>query len=101
MKNTHAFETSEPIRQPSPTLRKLIRPVGRKQSKDPMKLFPYLFQFASTRLSESSPTGTVREASHYPSSIRCSVFLPFRSPSDQLCVVALRSWGAEVLPSRR
>jgi hypothetical protein len=35
----------------------MIRPVGRKRENDPMKLFPYLFQFASPRLSDYKENG--------------------------------------------
>jgi hypothetical protein len=74
-------------------------PAGRKPSKDPMKLFPYLFQFASTRLAETDhiTTGT-GEAAHHHQRARRPLFLAFRSPNDQQCVVSLHSFHSDDWP---
>jgi hypothetical protein len=79
--------------------RKMALPVARKPSKDPMKLFPYLFQFASTRLSETDPitTGTGKAAHHHQRARR-PLFLAFRSPNDQQCVISLHSFHGDDRP---
>jgi hypothetical protein len=74
------------------TVRRTSRPVDRKTPKDPMKLFPYLFQFTSPRLTEaekSAPTSHEGQPDQ-----RCAqrpLFLSFRSPSDQLWIVTVPS----------
>ncbi len=74
------------------TVRRTTPLVDRKPAKDPMKLFPYLFQFFSPRLSEADGlvSRTSRPSQNEPSK-RLPLFLAFRSPSDQLCVVAMPS----------
>jgi hypothetical protein len=61
-----------------------------------MKLFPHLFQFFSPRLSEADRlvSKTSRPSQNEPSN-RLPFFLAFRSPSDQLCVVAIPSFQIE------
>jgi hypothetical protein len=72
------------------TVRRLSRPVDRKAPKDPMKLFPYLFQFASPRLTEAEKSAsTSDEEQPDQKRARPPLFLSFRSPSDQLCVVVV------------
>jgi hypothetical protein len=79
--------------------RKMAFPVGRKPSKDPMKLFPYLFQFASTRLSEAdSVTSGKGEAAQNQRRARRPLFLAFRSPNDQQCVISLHSFHRDDCP---
>jgi hypothetical protein len=85
-----------PILEQIPGLQKTIcrtsRPVDRKPPKDPMKLFPYLFQFTSPRLTEAEKSAAT-PLEGQPSQ-RCGqrpLFLSFRSPSDQLWVVAVPS----------
>ena len=57
--NSTAIQFSRLTSGPAPTARRMIPPVGRKRENDPMKLFPYLFQFASPRLSDSKENGDV------------------------------------------
>jgi hypothetical protein len=92
MMKSSANEIPELISGPTQTARRMARPVDRKQVKDPMKLFPYLFQFVSPRLSEtanSAATATPLETPQNQSFTRRPMFLAFRSPSDQLCVIAV------------
>jgi hypothetical protein len=90
MMKSSANEIPELISGPTQTARRMARPVDRKQAKDPMKLFPYLFQFVSPRLSEAANSAaTLLETSQNQSLTRRSMFLAFRSPGDQLCVIAV------------
>jgi hypothetical protein len=74
------------------TVRRLSRTADRKPPKDPMKLFPYLFQFASPRLTEAEKSAFNFDEEHRDQSCaRGPLFLAFRSPSDQLCVVSVPS----------
>jgi hypothetical protein len=85
-----------PILEQKPGLQKTIRrtspPVDRKPPKDPMKLFPYLFQFTSPRLTEDEKsTPTPHEGQSDQGCAQRPLFLSFRSPSDQLWIVAVPS----------
>lgn len=91
MTNSSTVETSQPVSKPSPKARKMVSTFERKEAKDPMKLLPYLFQFASTRFSEAHSTQTTPEFPQNENIARNSIFLAFRSPSDQLCIIATRS----------
>jgi hypothetical protein len=92
MMNSTVTETSERISAPISTARRKTRPVDRKQAKDPMKLFPYLFQFTSPRLSQGDNSATTLcEAPQNQQGTRYSLFVAFRSPSDQQCVIAVPS----------
>ena len=92
MINSNATPTLEQSPGLAKTVRRTSRPVDRKPPKDPMKLFPYLFQFTSPRLTEaeeSAPTSHQGQPDQ-----RCAqrpLFLSFRSPSDQLCIIAVPS----------
>ena len=85
-----------PILEQSPglpkTVRRTSRPVDRKTPKDPMKLFPYLFQFTSPRLTEAEKSApTSHEGQPDQMCAQRPLFLSFRSPNDQLWVVAVPS----------
>src|ERR1700728_262080 len=95
MINSSAIQTSEYISETSPAIRRTIRPVGRKQAKDPMRLLPYLFQFCSTRQSQTSRGEMIRQVAQNQTPAQLKFFCAFRSPSDQLCVVAMRSWQVD------
>jgi hypothetical protein len=86
--NSNATPTLEHHSGLPQTARRISRPVDRKPPKDPMKLFPYLFQFASPRLTEAEKSHVVQPDQR---SARPSQLLAFRSPSDQLWVVAVPS----------
>jgi hypothetical protein len=74
------------------TVRRISRPVDRKPPKDPMKLFPYLFQFTSPRLTEAEKsTPTSDEGQPDQRYAQRPLYLSFRSPSDQLWIVAVPS----------
>src|ERR1700760_82520 len=91
--NTIAFQTLEHDSKTHQAVRRMIRPVARKTTKDPMKLLPFLFQFASPRFSEANQLIAVsRKSMPDQGGAAGSLFLPFRSPSNQQCVVAIRSW---------
>ena len=80
----------------NPGLSKMLcrtsQPVDRKPPKDPMKLFPYLFQFTSPRLTEAENSApTSYEGQPDQRSSRRPLLLSFRSPSDQLWIVAVPS----------
>jgi hypothetical protein len=57
-----------------------------------MRLLPYLFQFCSTRHSDISGAEPIRQAPQNQTPAQQKLFYAFRSPSDQLCVVVMRSW---------
>src|ERR1700730_7056373 len=63
-----------------------------------MKRFFLLFQFSSTRLPEANSAATTGEAPQNRQFARSSRFLAFRSPSDQLCVLAMPSWQVDDRP---
>jgi hypothetical protein len=72
------------------TVRRTSRSIDRKPPKDPMKLFPYLFQFTSPRLTEAEKSAPTSEEGQPDQ--RCAqrpLFLSLRSPSDQLWIVAV------------
>jgi hypothetical protein len=59
---------------------------------DPMKRFFFLFQFISTRLSQSdTPAETTCKRPPIQKGLRRGLFLAFRSPNDQQCVIAVPS----------
>ncbi|HSZ27667.1 MAG TPA: hypothetical protein VK768_05735 [Chthoniobacterales bacterium] len=61
-----------------------------------MKLFPLLFQFASPRFSGAdNVAATTNEASGHQQSARHSLFVSFRSPNDQQCVIAVPSYRVD------
>jgi hypothetical protein len=92
MMNSSSIEIPVPISGAAQRVRLMPRPVGRKQAKDPMKRFPFLFQFSSTRFSEAHLAATTGEAEQKRQLAKNSRFLTFRSPSDQLCILAMPSW---------
>jgi hypothetical protein len=92
MINSNAAPTLEQNPGRPKMLCRTSRPVDRKPPKDPMKLFPYLFQFTSPRLTEAENSGpTSYEGQPDQRSARRPLLLSFRSPSDQLWVVAVPS----------
>jgi len=94
--NYRTIKTLENNSRLPPAVTRATRPVHRKPAKDPMKLFPYLFQFCSPRFSEADNLiSKTRPASRNDGDKRRPLFLAFRSPSDQLCVVAIPSCQLE------
>jgi hypothetical protein len=74
------------------TVRRTSRSIDRKPPKDPMKLFPYLFQFTSPRLTEAEKSApTSEEGQPDQKYAQRPLFLSLRSPSDQLWIVAVPS----------
>jgi hypothetical protein len=92
MMNSNATPTLEKNSGLPQTVRRMSRPVNRKPPKDPMKLFPYLFQFASPRLTEAEKSAfTSHEGQPDQRRAPGPLFLSFRSPSDQMWLVSVPS----------
>jgi hypothetical protein len=73
-------------------VRRTSRSIDRKPPKDPMKLFPYLFQFTSPRLTEAEKSApTSDEGQPDQRGARRPLFLSLRSPNDQMWIVAVPS----------
>jgi hypothetical protein len=102
MINPRTTESSEHFFGSILSVGKVTQPVHRKQTKDPMKLFPYLFQFVSPRLSQADKlAATSDQAAPDRKSAQDSLFLAFRSPSDQQCVIAVPSYQVYDRPKSR
>jgi hypothetical protein len=93
MINSNATPT--PILEQNPgqpkTVRRTSRSVDRKPPKDPMKLFPYLFQFTSPRLTEAEKLAPTSDDGRPDQRCAQPLFLSLRSPSDQMWIVAVPS----------
>src|SRR5271156_5829439 len=93
--NSSATEISERLAGPAQKVGQMPEPAGRKPAKDPMKRFPFLFQFSSSRLSGADSASTTGETRQNRQPARTSRLVAFRSPSDQLCVLAMPCWQGD------